>query len=262
MIIDSHAHVMLPTEKQIALMKEASVDKAILFSTLVHPEKAQTRSAFETEMAMLGKILRGEINPSEARIVSLRELQEVIAGHKELFLGFGACPAGLDYESTCQWIDQYVVKAGMKGIGEIALGPGMVEKTQNIFKAVSGYKTKCPLWFHTFNPLTSNDIEAIVDLAKMFPSVYVILGHGGGSHWLETIPLIKDLKNVFMDISASFTTFSLALMASEFPEKVLFSSDMPYGNPYLARQMVEYIVKDKSIQKMILGENILRLIEN
>lgn len=47
MIIDSPAHVMLPVEKQIALMNEASVDKAILFSTLVHPEKAETRSAFE-----------------------------------------------------------------------------------------------------------------------------------------------------------------------------------------------------------------------
>ena len=65
-----------------------------------------------------------------------------------------------------------------------------------------------------------------------------------------------------MDISASFTTFSLSLMAQEFPEKVLFSSDMPYGNPYLIKTTVEYIVKDKSIQKMILGENILRLIGN
>ena len=221
MIIDSHAHVMLPVEKQIALMKEASVDKAILFSTLVHPEKAETRSSFEAEMGMLNKILRGEINPTEARIASLKELQEVITSHKELFLGFGACPVGLDNENTCKWIDQYVVKTGMKGVGEIALGSGMVDKTENIFKAVSSYKTKYPLWFHTFNPLTLNDIKAIVDLAKMFPSVYVILGHGGGSYWLETIPLIKDLKNVFMDISASFTTFSLSLMAQEFPEKVL-----------------------------------------
>lgn len=37
MIIDSHAHVMLPTEKQLSMMKEAKIDKTILFSTTPHP---------------------------------------------------------------------------------------------------------------------------------------------------------------------------------------------------------------------------------
>lgn len=42
MIIDSHAHVVLPIENHIKMMDESGIDKTVLFSTLVHPEKAAT----------------------------------------------------------------------------------------------------------------------------------------------------------------------------------------------------------------------------
>lgn len=41
MIIDSHAHVVLPVEKHIEMMDSSGIDKTILFSTLVHPEKVK-----------------------------------------------------------------------------------------------------------------------------------------------------------------------------------------------------------------------------
>jgi predicted TIM-barrel fold metal-dependent hydrolase len=46
----------------------------------------------------------------------------------------------------------------------------------------------------------------------------------------------------------------------EFPDRVLFSSDMLYGNPYLAREAVEYTIKDKTVRRMILGINFSRLL--
>ena len=42
MIIDSHEHVMLPTTMQIQKLDEAEVDKAILFTTTPHIEKAKS----------------------------------------------------------------------------------------------------------------------------------------------------------------------------------------------------------------------------
>ena len=42
MIIDNHQHLILPTELQIEQMNKAGVDKAILFTTTPHPEKAKT----------------------------------------------------------------------------------------------------------------------------------------------------------------------------------------------------------------------------
>lgn len=46
MIIDSHAHVILPVEQQLALMESAGVERTVLFSTRVHPEQAADLEAF------------------------------------------------------------------------------------------------------------------------------------------------------------------------------------------------------------------------
>ena len=53
MIIDSHAHVVLPIEKHIKMMDESGIDKTVLFSTLVHPEKSSNVKEFTTEMNKL-----------------------------------------------------------------------------------------------------------------------------------------------------------------------------------------------------------------
>ncbi|AIJ20914.1 amidohodrolase [Amycolatopsis methanolica 239] len=42
MIIDAHSHVHDPVEKHLALLDEASADKAILFATRPHPARAAT----------------------------------------------------------------------------------------------------------------------------------------------------------------------------------------------------------------------------
>ena len=49
MIIDSHEHVILPTEKQLENMDKGGVDKTILFTTTPHPEKAHNLKEFEQE---------------------------------------------------------------------------------------------------------------------------------------------------------------------------------------------------------------------
>ncbi|BBM56507.1 hydrolase [Leptotrichia trevisanii] len=50
MIIDSHEYLMLPTELQIEKMDKAGVDKAILFTTTPHPEKAKILDEFKNKM--------------------------------------------------------------------------------------------------------------------------------------------------------------------------------------------------------------------
>ena len=62
MIIDSHEHLILPTENQIKKLEDAGVDKAILFTTTPHPEKANTMQEFKSEMSVLFKVLSGEKN--------------------------------------------------------------------------------------------------------------------------------------------------------------------------------------------------------
>lgn len=260
-IIDSHIHVMFPVEEQIGFLKEAGVDRAVLFPTIVHPEKAENRNGFKKEIEVLNRVLRGETNPLEARIASIGELLSVIEGHSGIFYGFGSVPAGQDYDYTSGWIEKHIVDNNLAGVGEVSFGAGEAWKTENIFKALSDYDKSLPLWIHTFNPLTLDDIRTIVELSDKYKGVKTILGHGGGSYWLETIEMIRDKPDIYFDISALFSVLPLKYSASEFPERVLFSSDMPYGNTFLARQNVEYIIKDKAVRSLILGGNILNLLK-
>ena len=59
MVIDSHEHIMFPTKIQLDRMDAAGVDKAILFCSAPHPEKAGNLNELETEMNALYKILAG-----------------------------------------------------------------------------------------------------------------------------------------------------------------------------------------------------------
>ena len=260
-IIDSHVHVMCPVETQLELLKDAGVDRAILFPTIVHPEKSENMDEFKNEIDVLNRILRGKINPLEARISSIGELVSVINESDGMFSGFGSVPAGQDYAYTSVWIEKYIVNNNLIGAGEITFGAGEAYKTENIFKALSDYGNRFPLWIHTFNPLTFDDIRTIAGFSEKYKGVKTILGHGGGSYWLETIELIKDKPDIYFDISALFSVLPLKYSALEFPDRVLFSSDMPYGNPCLARNTVEYVIRDKTVRGLILGENILNLLK-
>jgi len=260
MIIDGHQHVLKDTKHQIELGLNCNVDKVILFPTLVHPETANTREEFSQEMNKLYKILSGEINPVEARINSINELVTSIKAAPDFFTGFGSCPSGMDIEQTGEWIEKYIIGNNLKGIGEISLASGKVSSIENIFQYIHQHHTKLPIWIHTFNPLTFADIKEITELAEKYNTVKIILGHSGGSSWLDVIDLIQNKKNIYMDISASFTVLSIKYISEALPDRCVFSSDLPYGDPSLSIRQIEYIIKDMHIRDNVLGLNTKHLL--
>lgn len=68
MVIDSHEHVILPTENQIELMNQSKIDKAILFTTTPHPERAHSLQELKQQISMLNSVLNGDINAKEKTI--------------------------------------------------------------------------------------------------------------------------------------------------------------------------------------------------
>jgi predicted TIM-barrel fold metal-dependent hydrolase len=109
MVIDSHAHIMLPQEKQIQLMAEAKIDRTILFTSMMHPEIATSIKGFEEEMNKLYDILNGVKNPIDERIHAIDELSQVIKENPEKYIGFGSIPLGLSYDENLAWIEKYVI---------------------------------------------------------------------------------------------------------------------------------------------------------
>lgn len=259
MVIDSHAHVMLPPERQLQWMAEAKVDYTILFSSMVHPELAPNREGVEEELNKLYNILNGTINPHHERICAIQELVDIIKSAPEKYIGFGPIPLGLSYHDSLEWIDRYILANKLRGIGELAPGTGQIPQLEPLFRA-SHDTGNLPLWVHTFFPLTFEDIKELLNLAKRYPTVPLILGHLGGIHWLNTLKAVKDIPNVYLDLSASFTTIAPALAIQEYPERTLFGSDSPYCSPLTARTIIEQTIKDRYILEQVLGGNISRLL--
>jgi predicted TIM-barrel fold metal-dependent hydrolase len=262
MIIDSHAHVILPTEKQILMMEEAGIDKTILFSTTPHPEKAHDLQSLEKEMSILNNILSSNTALDE-RIKNIKSttaiLKEVIDKNPSKFIGFGSAPLSLTYNETAAWIDNNAVKNNFYGLGEFSPMSGQVKYLEIIFKA-SNELRYLPIWVHTFHPLNFQDIKELVELAKKYPKVPLILGHMGGTHWLDVIKLAKENHNIYLDLSATYTILAPTIAIKELPERTLFSSDAPYGNPLLSKKMIEMISPDRKASELVLGGNIARLL--
>lgn len=259
MIIDSHAHVVLPTERQIEMMDLSGIDKTILFSTLVHPEKSESYEEFIQEMDILNQILNNEINPLEARLRALEEVKDAVIKYPDRFIGFGSVPLSSSSEELNHWIEMIVKDHKMKGLGEFTLGTGQIKLLEPVFQAASNYSS-FPIWVHTFHPLNLNDIRELFSLTRKYPNVPVIYGHLGGTHWLQTIALIKETRNAYLDISAFYTTYALSLAIKELPEKTLFSSDFPYGDPFLNKLAVERHASCDEVIQRVLGGNIADLL--
>lgn len=260
MVIDSHAHVILPPERQMQLMEEAKVDRTILFSSTIHPEKATSMEAFEAELNSLYDILNGVKNPLQERIYAIEELAKTIKENPIKYYGFGSIPFGLSYQENLEWINKYIIANGFRGIGELTPGSGQVSQIEPLFLA-SQELGNLPLWVHTFMPLNFEDIKELLLFAKKYPAVPLILGHLGGIYWLNTLKAVRDIPNIYLDLSATFTTIAPSFAIKEYPERTLFSSDAPYCSPLAARTIIEQIVSDKHVLEHVLGGNIARLLD-
>lgn len=260
MIIDSHAHVMLPPQCQLQLMTEAKIDRTILFTSTIHPETTNNIKTFEEELNKLYDILNGVKNPIDERIHAIEELANVIKENPGKYIGFGSIPFGLSYPENLAWIEKYIIANGFRGIGELTPGSGKVLQLEDVFHA-SQELGNLPLWVHTFFPLNFEDIKTLLALAKRYPTVPTIIGHMGGQHWLNTLKAIRDIPNTYLDLSATFTTIAPSFAIKEFPEKTFFSSDAPYSLPLTARTIIEQLVPDQYVLEQVLGGNIARLLQ-
>lgn len=263
MIIDSHQHMMLPSELQIEKLEKAGVDKAILFCTAPHPEKARTLSELQGEMGSLYHILSGSGSKEDTMQrmkENIRELMQALHKYPDRFYGFGSVPLALSLEDTVHWIEKHIVFGGLKGIGEFTPGSDeQVRQLETIFQALAHFPT-LPIWVHTFQPVTLNGIKILMELTQKYPKVPVIFGHMGGYHWIEAVDFAKSVPNAYLDLSAAFSTLAARIAITELPDKCLFGSDAPYGEPWLSRQMIEFLSPSSEIAEKVLGGNISGLI--
>lgn len=263
MIIDSHEHIMLPTEMQLQKMDAAGIDRTVLFCTAPHPERAASLNEIESEMASLYKVLSGS-NSKESNMIrqkkNIIELVSIIRKHPDRFTGFGSVPLGMSLDETQAWIHDNIISNSLSGIGEFTPGnEQQMSQLETIFQALEATAVS-PVWVHTFSPVTMAGIRLLMGLCEKYPRIPVIFGHLGGTNWMEVINFAKIHQNVYLDLSAAFASIATKMALIELPERCIFSSDAPYGEPYLYRQLVEYVSPSKEIADMALGDNVRKLL--
>jgi predicted TIM-barrel fold metal-dependent hydrolase len=241
-------------------MNKAGVDKTVLFSTSFHPELAKNAIQVKDSMQYLNDLLAGRKgNMTEVRKKSVHELVNAIKKYPDRYVGFGAVPPVLNLKDTTEYVNNTIFKNHLAGIGEFTLGSGQSHLLKNIFKVSSEFNN-LPIWIHAFFPTTLEDIKSISIFAHNYPSVPVILGHLGGVNWLETMDIVKETSNLFLDTSAYYSTFVLKTVINEIPEKCIFGVDRPFGDLELSIEAILKTAESKFIADAVLGENIAKLL--
>ena len=146
--------------------------------------------------------------------------------------------------------------------GVVEFTPGSEQQMKQLdilFQALRNTKIY-PVWVHTFHPVTMDGIKILMSLCEKYPDIPVVFGHLGGTNWMDVIRFAKGHNNVYLDLSAAFSSLATKIALTELPERCLYSSDAPYGEPYLYRQLIEFVAPDKRTVEMALGENISRLL--
>ncbi len=261
MIIDGHSHVTLPVEEHIRAMDQAGVDKTILFSTTFHPETAHNTQEIMNSMQYLNDLLAGKKGSMiEARQKAIAELFAAISRYPDRYIGFGATPAGLDLDSTMQYVNDNIYKNRLAGMGEFTMGSNQAHLMENIFAASAEFNN-LPVWIHAFFPFTLQDIKDVAVMAKKYPSTPVILGHLGGSNWMETMKLATEIPNLYLDTSAYYATFILQTVINEIPEKCIFGVDRPFGDLELSKQAILKLSQTPAVANAVLGDNIAGILK-
>ncbi|MEV5506921.1 amidohydrolase family protein [Streptomyces orinoci] len=259
MIIDAHSHVHDPVESHLALLDEAGVDKAVLFATRPHPERAVDLASLRREMGVLAKAMGGRAGESDGYEAAWRELDEALAAHPDRFIGFRSVRLGPGDEEIASVVERDVAGRGYRGIGELTPPPGQAALIEPVLRAAADHGG-LPVVVHGAAPTTGDDLATLGGLARRYPAVPLVISQLGGVHWLNAIELAKATPNVFLELSTANIVFSVRLAISEVPDRTIFGSDAPYGDPVLARLTVERATGSGELRERVLGGTLAELL--
>lgn len=253
MIIDAHGHVHDPAGLHLAALDAAGVDKAVLFPTRPHPERAADLAGLRREFAVLDSALDGRGGGSREDFAgALDEVCAAVQAHPGRFVGFGSVPLGLADAEVERAVAEDVVGRGLCGIGELTPAPGRAGRLEPVLRAAADHGG-LPVVVHGFAPTTAEDLRTLAALSRRHPRVPLVVSQLGGLHWMEAVELVRDTPGMYLELSTAFLVIAVRLAVRELPERTLFGSDAPYGDPVVARTMVERATESGEVRARVLG---------
>jgi hypothetical protein len=260
LIIDAHSHVHDPVHSHIALLDEAGVDRAVLFATRPHPERATDLASFRHEMSVLHEAIGGQGNRPDGHRTAWRELDAALAAYPGRFIGFRSVRLDLPAHQIESDVEREVVGRGFRGIGELTPAPDGAGAIEPVLRAAADHGG-LPVVVHGFAPTTEGDLATLAGLARRYRTVPLVISQLGGMNWLTAVELAKQTPNLYLELSTANLIFAVRLAINEVPDRTLFGSDAPYGDPALARATVERVTRPGELRDRVLGGTLAELLD-
>lgn len=208
----------------------------------------------------------GDFNytPSHEQCVAAnRDVVRVMESHPDLVIGF--CYVNPTYTqeavaefSTC--VEQFAMRGLKLWVSNFATDPRVfpvIEKAQEL---------RVPVLMHAWKKATGNlPFEStpsdVAELARRFPGVNFIMAHIGGD-WERGISAARGIHNLLVDTSGSIIECGMIESAVEAlgAQRVVFGSDSPGVEPAVAFAKVMGADLSDDDRRLIMGENMRRLV--
>jgi predicted TIM-barrel fold metal-dependent hydrolase len=286
MIIDSHFHVeeeLLTIKDMIKKMDEVGIDKTALMGKLVDPfseppivgqkffqfsvmhnftrilaEKLTSTFTVEGDINILGKPYK------IYKDVDNDEVFDICEKHPDKFYGW----VFVNPRGSINMVDEiYRWKKHPAFIG-VKAHPfwHRFSPVELVPAAEVCVKEKKPLIIHS----GFNDHGDFLKLLDKVPELNLILAHGGFPYFKDTWNIIKDMNNVFVDLSqSSYLSEKMMKMTYDAlgPDRCIYGTDGAVGKVgidgkfdyTLLKSRVERIVTDEDSQKKVFCDNFIRI---
>lgn len=242
-IVDAHTHVdevpefgwFDPADKLIPLLDAAGISKAIIMTYTEAPA----------------------VNPH-----ALDYVADAVARYPDRLIGFARMHPGYG-DQAVRLFDRAITELGMKGLKLHPVGtlahPGN-EGTIRLIRQAAKYGA--PTLFHCGDEPLTTPLE-IAEAARKVPEATIILGHMGGYfHVDDAIEVAERYDNIVLETSAVPYPHKIAEAVRRIgAERVIFGSDGPGCNPTLEVEKVRMARLSPDHERLVLAENILRLLE-
>jgi predicted TIM-barrel fold metal-dependent hydrolase len=211
--------IELTTTDVLALMERAHVEKAILMSA---------------------RAIQYDLVGGNA------ELAAAIAPHPGLYgyvyINMHYPEASLAEMEKYLWSDKFV---GVKYHGEYSRANAAAPENREAFDRLEKVYRK-PLLIHSWGLPEHGNVTAyslpsqILELACAHPSLKIVMGHMGGTVWMDGIRAAEQAPNLYLDTTASYADQDkvAAAVRALGAEKVLFGSGATEGSLFMQKAAI------------------------
>ncbi len=188
--------------------------------------------------------------------IANRQVSHIISKRPRRFYGFAFVHPRRDRARVLRLVEEAVVEYGFRGI-KVHRHDARI--TREVCEAARAFSL--PILYDVVG-----EVEVVELLAEEYPDVSFIIPHLGSfaDDWSAQLAMIDHLErhpNIYTDTSGvrRFDMLKQAVRRAG-AEKIIFGSDGPWLHPGVELAKIRALGLDKSEERLILGGNLLRLL--